>query len=315
MKHKYLSILLAGFTFFVFQSCGFEEWREPIDHLNLTDTIEEPSLPPDPCNGESFLCYKHYNEVMYPATNQSYNYEFGVREFSLPVQEFPVNRQLRDGIRAISLDVNDSGGELVCFSVLAFFGSESFESILGEVKEFMDENPREVVTIFLNTGVSGSRISEAFTNAGLGGMMHSQNAGEDWPTLIEMIDAGTRIVVFTNGNVDAGDPSWYHDQDDFVYSTQDVVTGTGDLSCGISDGDPSNSLFRLNHYVTQLTVQQNRDAAQQVNAFNNLYNRVDDCWDQNNKMPNFVVVNWYTYGDLFTVVDSFTVAPEKPDPF
>lgn len=73
---------------------------------------------------------------------------------------------------------------------------------LAEVKTFLDANPTEVITIFIEDYVHAPNgITRLFTKAGLmkywmpPAMMASN--GTPWPTLEEMIQRNHRLLVFT----------------------------------------------------------------------------------------------------------------------
>ena len=57
-------------------------------------------------------------------------------------------------------------------------------------------------------------VVEAFESAGLAHYTHAQEVGAPWPTLLEMIDSGRRLVVMAES--DSGEVSWYHDAFSFV---------------------------------------------------------------------------------------------------
>ena len=60
-----------------------------------------------PCNGHPELCDTPFDEVVFPTTHNAYNYETGVTQFFQPNQDFPIRRQLLDGVRGLMLDVWD----------------------------------------------------------------------------------------------------------------------------------------------------------------------------------------------------------------
>ena len=56
------------------------------------------------CNGDSALCSKRYNQVVYVTTQNAFNYS---PAFQLPNQSFPVSHQMMDGVRPFMLDVHN----------------------------------------------------------------------------------------------------------------------------------------------------------------------------------------------------------------
>ena len=71
-------------------------------------------------------------------------------------------------------------------------------------KAWLDDHPREVVTLFVQDEVSPVDTAGVIEAAGLEPYVYTPADDGDWPTLGEMIDAGTRLVVLME-NRDGGD--------------------------------------------------------------------------------------------------------------
>ena len=97
------------------------------------------------CNGYEDLCLKRYNEVAYLTTHNAYNSK--VEGFKLPNQEWNISTQLQHGVRALMLDVYEESDELVVYHGYKMLGSKPFVEVLEEIRSFMHENPKEVITI------------------------------------------------------------------------------------------------------------------------------------------------------------------------
>ena len=72
---------------------------------------------------------------------------------------------------------------------------------LGDVKTWLDGNQNQVLTLLLTNGDSAdvSMFGDAMKSSGLDtyAFTPSSRLGiSDWPTLQELIDAGTRLVMF-----------------------------------------------------------------------------------------------------------------------
>jgi len=75
--------------------------------------------------------------------------------------------------------------------------------VLKDVQAFLEANPSEIVTIFIEDYVeSPQRISKVFNDAGLNKYLFPLSRmpknGEDWPTVDEMVQQNQRLVVFTS---------------------------------------------------------------------------------------------------------------------
>lgn len=309
MKYGKLAYLfLITFGFLTLTSCNWDP--QGISEPWLTEETKEP------CNGDPELCDKAYDQVVYPTTHNSYNYEFGVTQFFQPNQQHPVRRQLLDGIRGLMLDMSEFEGEVVVMhrneDIIAllteqiyasFMGYEPATRPLGDVKNFLDENPREVVTIILESRLDGPTLETTFNAAGLTDYTYAHPGG-DWPTLEEMIESNRRLVVFTDNENAAGNPAWLNYVWDHSFETDFDVTDPNDFNCSVNRGDINHNFFILNHWVRPLLGGGDPDAAAEVNEMTFLMDRSMECWQNTNHKPNFVTVDFYEFGHLFEVCDS-----------
>ena len=129
---------------------------------------------------------------------------------SPPNQEDSVTSQLSNGVRGLMLDAYDFNDAVwFCHSFhgkcLPFTAYVPALSVLTEVRVFLDANPSEVVTIFLEDYAAPGSLSNVFNAAGLSkywfpeSMMPSPSkGGGDWPLLKDMIADNHRLVVFTS---------------------------------------------------------------------------------------------------------------------
>ena len=255
-----------------------------------------PTPVPVLCNGGSQLCDRAYDEVAYATTHNAYSN--ATDGFIGPNQEFAVPRQLSDGIRGLMLDAYILDGEVVQYHGLPDLGTYPLVTTLNEIREFMEANPREVVTLIFESYVDGDEIAGVFEEAGLVDLAHSQSTDAPWPTLGEMIEDGKRLVVFTD--LDGGARDWYLPVWDFAFETNYSFAEPEDLSCDPNRGNPENSLFILNHFLTQTFGSE--ELAEQVNFNPLLEDRIEECALRNDRLPNFVTVDFYNIGDTLADV-------------
>ena len=234
------------------------------------------------CNGLPQLCARRYDQVAYAAThNAMSNVDEG---WIAPNQTHGIMRQLEDGIRALMLDTHDDGGATMLCHGYCDFGGKPLAEGLGEIAGFLDANPREVVTIIFESYVTAEATATAFDEAGLTDLLFVPPAAGDWPTLAEMIDAGTRLVVFTDSG--GGAFPWYLDVWTWAWETDFEAQAPRDFSCDRNRGADGNLLFIFNHFLTDPVALPS--LAEQVN-----YDPL-----------NFVTVDFYDIGDLFPAVDA-----------
>ena len=254
------------------------------------------------CNGDSSLCDKRYDQVVYVTTHNAFNYG---PTFQAPNQSFPVSQQLSDGVRAFMLDVYDWLGTPTLYHGIIALGSEPLEDVLIDIQQFLQANPTEVVTIIFEANISASAMATVFTSSGLDPYLHTQTFGQPWPTLQEMIDVDQRLVVLSD--VDDAGPSepWYHYMWDYCVETHYSNSSRADFSCEFNRGDSVNSLFILNHFITnQLAGTGELDSSIVANANPYFLDRANLCKAEKAHLPNFLTVDFYDVGNVFDTKDS-----------
>ena len=87
-------------------------------------------------------------------------------------------------------------------------GATPLPAALGQMHEFLVQNPNEVLVLVIEDYVSPQDLAAAFTASGLDGLVYRGAAGPPWPTLREMIDTRQRVLVLT----ESGRPgvAWIH---------------------------------------------------------------------------------------------------------
>lgn len=260
------------------------------------------------CNGHPSLCDKRYNEVAYLTTHNAYNSEED--EFTLPNQHYTVSRQLEDGVRGLMLDVYDLDGEVTVYHGMTFLGTEPLITYLNDIKTFLDANPNEIVTIIFETYSTSAAIEGDLTTAGLMDYLYAHETGTEWATLQEMIDANTRLVIFSEQNDGAPDQDWYHYFWENAVETHFSYPSVADFSCDFNRGDASNDLFLINHFVTDAEFGVGIESESEIANSNPLFiDRVQECQMTHGKFPNFLAVDFYDLGNCFEVLNTINDAP------
>lgn len=261
-----------------------------------------PSRAIDRCNGSRDLCDRAFDAVAYPTThNAMSNAEDG---FNGPNQHYSVSHQLDDGVRGLMLDIWYFGGDVVLCHAgdvipCDVFGMRPLVDGLADIKTFLDRHPNEVVSIIFESYVSETDVAAKFIASGLISYAHAQPAADPWPTLRGLIEADKRLVVFTDDSA-AGLP-WHHYVWDYAWETHYSFENPEDFSCTINRGSMSNRLFILNHFLTRVIG--SPQLAEMVNHDPLFIERALQCQTESGRLPNFVTVDFYDIGDLFSVVD------------
>ena len=248
------------------------------------------------CNGSKALCDRAFDAVATPTThNAMSNAEDG---WLAPNQSVPVVHQLRDGIRGLMLDThpNADGVPSLCHGNCSF-GEKPLTDGLREIATFLQCNPREVVTIIFEAYVTPEETAAAFEESGLVDFVHVQAVGAPWPTLGELIDKNERLIALTDDP--AGHPDYYEHVWDHAWDNPYAAETPEGMKCEVGRGDPANPIFIFNHFLTAPLA--DKTLAEQVNHNPFVLDRVQACAAQTADFPNFVTVDFYDIGDVFSV--------------
>ena len=278
------------------------------------------------CNGDAELCDRRYDEVVYAATHNSMSSPDVV--FIWPEHDGDIRSQLDQGIRALLIDthhwtplVSDEqlaaadpylpagvaerifetlgplrqgrDGTYLCHNQCAL-GATPLVDALDTIREFLDENPDEVVTLIIQDDITPTETAEAFTRAGLDPYLHEHTPGTPWASLGDLIDRGERLVVFAED--EGPPPDWYHQAFEYIQETPYRFEEPDDFTCAPNRGDPDASLFLLNHWVQR--VAPDRADAVNVNGQDVIVERARACQRERGLLPNYIAVNFYSIGDL-----------------
>ncbi|MEA3336371.1 MAG: hypothetical protein U9R25_10710 [Chloroflexota bacterium] len=283
-----------------------------------------------PCNGHVELCDRPINEVAYATSHNSMSIaEYG---WVWPMHDGTISEQLEAGVRALLIDTHyldneeareeqiaslsgpeervarrainifvppDQDGTYMCHQ-LCGFGFTVLDDSLGEIKTFLNENPREVLFIVIQDEISSEDTEQAIEQAGLVPTIYSHQEGEPWPTLRELIDRNQRLIVMAEN--EGPPPEWYTNVWNSTEETPYTFVVPEQFNCEPNRGDTGKPFFLLNHWIQRGSP--NRVDAAIVNEYDFLLDRAEQCAEERGQIPNFVAVNWYGQGDLFGVVDT-----------
>ncbi len=249
------------------------------------------------CNGAPELCDRRYDEVTYPTTHNAMS--AAAEGWIHTDQRYGIARQLRDGIRALMLDVHNFGGEpYLCHGGACATGKRKLVDGLRDIARFMRQNPDEVVTIIFEPYVDAVQIRDALVTVGLDRQLHVQDPSQPFPTLRQLITAQHRLVVFTEHG--GGAFPWFHDVWQYAWDTNWEFYAPEEMNCNANRGNVHNPLFIFNNIM--VTDDDAEAFAQRINVNPFLLGRAQECQEVSGKRANFVTVDYYDVGDLFSVV-------------
>jgi hypothetical protein len=256
------------------------------------------------CNGHVELCDRPYDEVVFAGTHNAHAVTTeGFSQFNAnQIRSIPI--QLEDGIRVMLIDTYYDGdtGEIVLCHGPCQLGSTPHAEVLAAIVEFLLENPGEVLTLIYQDQVSPEDLALDYELTGAIDLVYVHPTGQLWPTLGEMVEADTRLVVTAEQG--SPPPAWHHNIWALGWDTPYGPQDPDDLSCELNRGSSEHDLFLVNHWVNNAIGLPSPTDAELVNAYDFLLARAQECWARWDHPPNFLAVDFYDRGDLLAVVET-----------
>lgn len=149
------------------------------------------------CNGNAALCGLPYSEVIMAGSHDS----AFVGVLPTENQFVSITDQLNLGIRFLTVQTHNKSGTIeMCHTSCLELDAGPLTDYLTEVLNWMDSNTNEVVTVLITNqdAIPITQYGAAFTSTGLDKYVFTpsgQLQESQWPTLQQLIDANTRLIV------------------------------------------------------------------------------------------------------------------------
>jgi hypothetical protein len=187
--------------------------------------------------------------------------------------------------------------------VLCELGATPAAAGLREIRDWLERHPREVLVIFIQDEIPPPPVKEAFEESGLIDFVSDYRAPTPFPTLLEMIDSGKRVLVMAEKQ---GEPTgWYHQGFVLAQDTPYKFLTPAELeqpsSCRLYRGRPDNPLFLVNHWVESYPP--NPRNADVVNRRSFLLERARRCERTRHLLPNLLAVDFAERGEIVEATD------------
>ncbi|MCJ1307246.1 hypothetical protein MMC25_000892 [Agyrium rufum] len=272
------------------------------------------------CNGHAELCDRAYPDSTVVGAHDS----AFVGTLPTDNQQLSVTDQLNAGIRFLQAQThNDPFGTLsICHTSCYELDTGPLESYLATVKRWLDGNPNEVLTMLLvnGDGLPASNFDAAFKASGINtyAFVPSSSPGmlgiDDWPTLGQMISAGTRLVVFLDSGASPSSIPYLLDEFSYFFETPYDTTDPSFPECTLdrsSGSSPDGKMYIVNHFldinllgilIPDNAVDPTTNAATGTGSIGS---QVDICKGlYGGRNPKGILVDSFNVGDVFTAQDA-----------
>lgn len=274
------------------------------------------------CNGYAEYCDRIYSNVSWIGTHDS---AFVGNTSDLRVnQELSVAYQLNAGIRFLQAQTHKNilgNGLEMCHTSCFELDAGSLAKYLTTVKDWLDSNPNEVLTLLLTNGdsVNVTMFDKAFDNADLKDYVFVPSTSPDplpissWPTYGDLISNGTRLVAFLDYGAEASLVPYILDEFTYFFETPYDTTDPNFAECTLDrppNGSPDGRMYIVNHFLDKEIIgidYPDNDADFTTNAAagnGSIGAQADLCSSTYGRQPNFVLVDMFDRGDVFTWQDS-----------
>ncbi|KAL4950755.1 PLC-like phosphodiesterase [Aspergillus filifer] len=281
------------------------------------------------CNNSPDLCSKSYGEITHLGAHDSPFLRDESTGNSLSGnQYYNTTVQLDAGVRLVSAQVHNEDNEWrLCHSSCELLDAGRLRTWLSEIKNWLDSNPNDVVTVLLvnSDDASASDLNTEFEAANITDYAYqptSQSAIASWPTLQSLIDDGTRLMTFVASLDDNTDAPYLMDEFTYIFENPYDVTSPSNFSCTADrpssvSGDAAsaisaNMLPFMNHFLYQTILLDyqapNESYVGTTNApsggTGNLGDAASECQTNWGRQPAFILVDFFDKGPAIDTVDS-----------
>ncbi|HAQ19321.1 MAG TPA: hypothetical protein DCR40_08840 [Prolixibacteraceae bacterium] len=170
--------------------------------------------------------------------------------------------------------------------------SISFRQTIHEIKNFLENKPEKIFTLFLDFSTNVNELQDIFLETGISQYLYSYDTKEGWPPLKTMMVENKRLVVFSMQE-HRNSPDWllyvWNHAVEPYFSIWEAPVFKGEFL----KGDPKNSLLIYNDYNFPQKSEAPKNLKFDTNQNPYLIEHVKNTWTNTGKTPNFIMLDRY----------------------
>lgn len=282
--------------------------------------VQSPRSSPQLCNGYAAFCDRQYSNVTLIGAHDS--------AFVGPLldprvnQELNVTQQLDAGIRMFEAQTHVLNGVLsMCHTSCLELYAGTLLAYLTAIRSWIDGHPDDVVTLLLTNGdyVNVTMFAPVFEASGLDKYVYVPPTTpnplpiNEWPTYAELIADDHRLVAYLDYKADVTEVPYLLDEYQYFFDTPYDTTDPSFPECTLAHppgASPDGRMYIVNHFldldILGIDIPDNGADYTTNNATGNgsIGAQAELCLETYGREPNFVLVDFFDRGDVFTAQDN-----------
>jgi len=170
--------------------------------------------------------------------------------------------------------------------------SISLRQTMQEIKNYLDNKPDKILTLFLDFSTNINELNDVFQELGINQYLYTYDAKEGWAPVKTMIDENKRLVVFSMQE-HRNSPDWLHYVWNHAVEPYFSIWEAPVFKGEFLKGDPKNSLLIYNDYNFPRKSDSFNNLKYETNQNPYLIEHIKNTWANTGKTPNFIMLDRY----------------------
>lgn len=170
--------------------------------------------------------------------------------------------------------------------------SISFRQTMHEIKNYLENKPDKILTLFLDFSINVNEITEIFQELGINRYLYTYDSKEGWASVKNMIESNKRLVVFSMQE-HRNSPDWLHYVWNHAVEPYFSIWEAPVFKGEFLKGDPKNSLLIYNDYNIPRKSEIASNLRYETNQNPYLIEQIKKTWTNTGKTPNFIMLDRY----------------------